>query len=194
MLAHPHVDPRHRADLPGLDDLDHAAIVVAGVDLRAHLRDGLALGGLVAHLPHFVHRMRQRLLAIHVQPALQSRHHRDRRAYGRASRRPTRVEVLLLVEHLAKIDVGLRLGKSLGHLAQVQRIDVAQGHDVFALQVVDVVGALVGHADAGQVQFFVRAAGRQRALRGAKRAGRQRRRARQNRLPQEFAPLQDART
>ena len=162
--AHPHVHARDRADLAGLDDLDDAAIVVAGVDLRAHLRDGLLLGRQVAHLAHFVHRMGQRLLAVHVQPAPQRPHDRNRvRVVGRGDDHG--VEVLFLVEHLAKVDVGLGLGKPLGHLAQVQRIDVAQGDDIFADQVVDIVGALVGHADAAQVQFFVRAARRQRRLR-----------------------------
>ena len=40
------MDLGHVADRPGLDDLDHAAIVVAGVDLRAHLRGhAVLLGG-----------------------------------------------------------------------------------------------------------------------------------------------------
>ena len=121
----------------------------------------------VAHLAHFVHRVGQRLLAIHVQPALAAPHITGIAWVWSGVETTTRVEVLFLVEHLAEVGVGLGLGKALGHLAQVQRIDVAQGHDVFALQVVDVVGALVGHADARQVQLFVGAAGRQRRSRSA---------------------------
>ena len=158
------MDARHGADLAGLDDLDHAAIVVAGVDLRAHLRDGFLLGGQAAHLPHFVDRMGQRLFAIDVEPAPQRPHDGNGvRVVGR--RDDDGVEVLLLVEQLAEVDVGLGLRKALGHLAQVQRVDVAQGDDVLAGQVVDVVGPLVGHADAGQVQLFVGPACRQRRSR-----------------------------
>ena len=39
---------RHRADRAGLDQLDDAAVVVAGVDLGAHLRGDLGLGGGLA--------------------------------------------------------------------------------------------------------------------------------------------------
>ena len=100
------------------------------------------------------------------------------------------VEVLLLVEHLAEVGVGLGLGKPLGHLAQVQRIDVAQGDDVFAGQVIDVVGALVGHADAGQVELFVGPLRRQCRSRPNHGAGGQRGRAGQHGLSQKFASFQ----
>ena len=49
---------------PGLHDLHDPAIVFAGVDLRAHLRDDLLAGGRFHHEADFVHRMGQRFLAV----------------------------------------------------------------------------------------------------------------------------------
>ena len=61
----------HRADRPGLDQLDDPAVVVAGVDLRAHLGGDLGLRGRLADDPGLPDVVRQRLLAIDVLAQLQ---------------------------------------------------------------------------------------------------------------------------
>ena len=63
----------HRADRAGLDQLDDAAVVVAGVDLRAHLRGDLRLGRRLADDAGLPDVVRQRLLAVDVLAELQGR-------------------------------------------------------------------------------------------------------------------------
>ena len=129
-LVHPNVGFPHRPDRPRSDQLDHAAVVVGGVDLRAHLGRHLHLLGRFPHHAGLVDRVGQRLLAIDVLAPL---HGRDAGqgvgVLGGADGH--RVDVLL-VEHLAPVGVGLGLGMPLGGLGQVVVIHVAQGDDVLA--------------------------------------------------------------
>src|SRR5262249_47464954 len=67
------------------------------------------------------------------------------------------VDVLVLgVEQLAPVAVLRCLGKVLDRRGEIIRIDIAQGNDILAPQVVDVVAALGGDADEGEVEFLVR--------------------------------------
>ena len=64
----------HSVTLPmaaRLDVLDDAAVVVAGVDLRAHLRGDAGLPGSLADEPRLLHVVRERLLAVDVLLQLQ---------------------------------------------------------------------------------------------------------------------------
>ena len=70
-VALPDVHAPDVADRVGLDQFDNAAIVVAGVDLRAHLCDGALHGGPIAHLADFPNVVGQRLLTVGVEPGLQ---------------------------------------------------------------------------------------------------------------------------
>ena len=54
------------ADRAGLDQLDDAAVVVAGVNLRSHLRRDLRLGRGLANDPRFPDVVRQRLFAVNM--------------------------------------------------------------------------------------------------------------------------------
>ena len=55
-IAAPDVDLLDRADGAALDQLDDAAVVVAGVNLRAHLRDPLVLRRRLGDQPGLVRR------------------------------------------------------------------------------------------------------------------------------------------
>ena len=111
-LVHPDVDFADRSDRAGLNQFDHAAVVFGGVNLRAHLSGHLRLLVRFSHQPSFVHRMGQRLFAIHVHAPLH-RHQAGRRmrVLGRAD--DDGVEILL-IQQLAPIDVGLGPRKLLG--------------------------------------------------------------------------------
>ena len=66
-----------------------------------------------------------------------------------------RVDILLLVEHTAKIFVDGRLGILVDRVGGVALgIDVAQGHDILVIAVADVIAAHASYADAGNVQLL----------------------------------------
>ena len=153
--AAPRMHLVNRADRARLDQLDHAAIVVFGVDLRAHLGRQLALVGQVGLADHvgFVHAMGQRLLAVHAQPALHgpiARQGVD--LVGRAHHDGIQI---LLVDELSPIHVGLGLGVPLGGLGQVVFVDVAQCGDVLAGDRVQVVAAPAVDADDADIELLV---------------------------------------
>ena len=60
----PDVYVADRADRPALNQLDHAAIILAGVNLRAHLRHQIVLSGRIDHRPCLGDGVGQRFLAI----------------------------------------------------------------------------------------------------------------------------------
>ena len=143
----------HVAQRASLDQLDSAAQAGVRATLRAHLRGHFRSGGHSANHAGFVHRMRQRLLAIHVLAQLH-RHHRGGRVavVGRADH--DGVDILSLVEHLAKVAIARGLGIRLERLGGAALIDVAQRHDVLAGNVRQVAGSLAAGADDGDVQRF----------------------------------------
>ncbi len=97
------------ADRAAADQLDHAPVVVAGVNLRAHLRGELALVLEVrlADDAGLVHGVGQRLLAIDVLAAV---HRPDvDEGVGVVGRRADNGVDVLLVEALAPVGVGLGL-------------------------------------------------------------------------------------
>src|SRR5262249_30993638 len=63
---HPDVGLAHRTDDTALDQFDDAAIVLAGVNLNAHLRGDLALHRLLANLARLPDVVCERLLAVDV--------------------------------------------------------------------------------------------------------------------------------
>src|SRR5437660_3585952 len=69
--ASPGVDFANGADGAALNQFDHAAIIVACMNLRAHLRDALLLARRLPHNTAFGDGMGERLLTINVAPALE---------------------------------------------------------------------------------------------------------------------------
>ena len=98
--------------------------------------------------------MRQRLLAIDMLAALDGLHRREGVVViGRGD--DDGVDLLHLVEHLAVVGELLRLGILLEDAGGVALIHIAQRHDVLALHLAEVVGALAADADAGEVELLV---------------------------------------
>ena len=149
------MDLADRADGPGLHELHHAAVVVVGVDLRAHLRDELLLPGDLGHDAGLVHRVRERLLAVAVLAQLHG--HDGRRGVGMVRRADHhRVDLAVhLVQHLAEVLVPLGRRELLKCLGRVGVIDVAQGHEVFTGHALDIVAPASGDADAGDIQLLM---------------------------------------
>ena len=64
--AHPHMRFAYRPNRAGLHQFDHAPVIVAGMDLRSHLRHQALLGRQFGERAGFQHCMRERLLAVHM--------------------------------------------------------------------------------------------------------------------------------
>ena len=148
-------------DLPdraGLDDLDHPPVILARVDLRAHLGRQLVVGRRLAHEPDLAHVVGQRLFAVQV---LAQPHRAEARRGVDVVRRADDDGVDVIahrVEHLAEV---LELFRGLDRLllcgdGEVAGVDVADGDDVLAGYAVHVLAATAGDADAGDVEPLVR--------------------------------------
>jgi len=154
----PDVDLAHRPDRPRLDQLHDAAVVRAGVNLRAHLRGQFVLVGQLDHHADLRHRMGQRLFTVAVFAHPHGGHGGGGMdVIGRGDEHGVDL-IAHLVQQLAKIAVLLGLGESFETAFRPALVHIAQGDDVFAGTIADVPGALPSHADAGNVQFFVRRA------------------------------------
>jgi hypothetical protein len=149
----PGVDLAHRPDCPRLDQLDDAAVVLGGVDLRAHLGGHLALAINLLQQAGLVHGMPDRLLAVNVLAAPHG--HEADRGVGVLRGPADHGLDVLLVEHLAEVMVLLCLGKRFGGVGQVAVVHVAQGDDVLAGALHHVAPAAPAHAHRGDVQLLV---------------------------------------
>jgi hypothetical protein len=64
------------------------------------------------------------------------------------------VYVLLFVEHFAKVSEDFGFGIFFEDTTGVVGVDIAQGDDVFAAELFEIVRALAADADPGDVNFF----------------------------------------
>ncbi len=143
------------ADSARPDILTQAAGFSGGLALVAHLRHNFGLVGGRRQAPRFPYRVRKRLFAIDVLPALDGLHGREgMMMIGR--RDDNSVDLLHLVEHLAVIGELLRLGILLEDVARVVLIYVAKGNNVLALHVAQVITALAADANAGDIKLLIR--------------------------------------
>jgi hypothetical protein len=161
-FADPHVDLGHVADRPGLDDLDHAAVIVAGMDLRAHLSRHVVLLGGLGNDPGFLDGVRQRLFAIRVHAgANRSDRRRSMIVVGGAHHHGIDLAGFL-VDHLAIVGIRAGARKPRRGPIEIILVHVAQGDDVLALNAVDVRRGPIGRTHASDVQLFVRGLGLRR--------------------------------
>ena len=149
---HPDVALGHLADAARLDVLDDAAVVVAGVDLRAHLRGDAGLPGGLADEPRLLHVVRERLLAVDVLLQLQGGQRGERvRVLGGADN--DGVELRGVVEETAEVDLLARPGILRGRLVEGVLVDVAERGDVLAGEPLQVGPALPAAADDGEAEL-----------------------------------------
>ena len=109
-LAAPRVDFLHLPDRAVVDELHDELVLRARVNLNAHLRDELLLGGDFGEPAGLVDRLRQRLLAVDVQAAVHGAACAIGRVHVVRRRDVHRVEVLLLVEQHAVVVVDMEVG------------------------------------------------------------------------------------
>ena len=158
VLAAPAMDLLDLADRAGLDRRGDRAVDRRGVELDAHLGDELLLARHPGHLPGLVDRLRERLLGVDVQPALQ-RAHGDRGVHVVRGRDVDRVEVLLLVEQLAPVLVDLHVGEALLDLRGIPQVDVGHGDELDVRAGGDRADVGAGHArgaEAGVIDGLAR--------------------------------------
>ena len=144
-----------RPDGAGLDEFDHAAVIVGGVDLRAHLRGDCAasLEILVLHQPGFANGVGQRLLAIDVFACPHRRDGGQRvMMVGGADHHAVDLRV---ADDLAPVGERPGVGKLFPRLVERPRIDVAEGDDILAFDAARVSPSASADADDRQVQLFV---------------------------------------
>ena len=145
----------HRPDHTALDQLHRAAVVGAGVDLRAHLRDQLVLLGGLGHRAGLVDTVRERLFAVAVLSQLHRRHaNRGVCMVGRADHDCVDLGVHL-VEHHAKVFEPLGLGEFLKGAAGSFFVDVAKGNQILGGHAGDIRRAAFPHADSSDVKLLV---------------------------------------
>ena len=142
---------------PALHQFHHAAVVGAGVDLRAHLRGQLVLVGQLDHHAGFRSpcgpaAFRSSSVCPSSWP---SRRPGAWDVIGRGDEH--RVDLIAhFVEQLAEIAVASSPWGIVSKLSlSPALVYIAQGDDVLPGAIADVPGALPSHADPGDVQLFV---------------------------------------
>ena len=153
--GNPGEDFGHGADRAGLNQLDDAAVVVGGVDLRAHLRGTFCRGGSLGNHARFVNRVRERLFAVDVLAGFEGAHSGEGvRVVGGAD--DDGVE-RFIVEKFAEVVKFGRLAVLGGGAGEVAVVYVAEGSDVRKLgDAAHVVAAAAGNADDADIQSFIR--------------------------------------
>ena len=143
-----------RPNRPGLDQFDDASVVVARVDLRAHLGGDLGRGGRLANDPRLPDAVSQRLFAVDVLPQAEGGQRREGVGMlGRAH--DDRVELARVVVELAEITASSGLGVVRGGPLDGRLKDVAEGHDVLGRDVLEVRAAAAADTDHGDVELLV---------------------------------------
>ncbi len=148
---HPDVALAHPADGACLHQLDDAAVVVAGVDLRAHLRRDAGGRGGFADDARLLHVVGERLLAVDVLPQLQ----RGQRGEGvgvLGGADHHGVELAGMVEETPEVHLLARVREGGGRLVEGVAVHVAQRGDVLARDALQVRAAPATAADDGEPQ------------------------------------------
>jgi hypothetical protein len=126
------------------------------VDLRPQLGgELLVVGGERGDMASFLDRVGQGLFAIDMLAEGQRQGGRPGVSVVGGRDHDGVDPLLFRIEHLAVIAVLGRLGKLTRRRAEVSGVHIAQRDDVLAGELFDIVPALVGDADAGDVQFLV---------------------------------------
>ena len=149
----------HRANRPRAEEADAQAVAATRRELRAELRDHVATLRLQRHLAALGHVVAERLLAVHVLAAAHGGERDDRVLVVGHGHVDGVDRITLLLQHLAPIGVGARVGRKLRGLGEVVRVHVAERHHLHALvreEVAQVIEAHAAHADAGVVELVVR--------------------------------------
>jgi hypothetical protein len=123
------------------------------MDLRTDLRHAFVFAREVCNHPRFGDRVRKRLLAIDVTSTLERLNRYYRMGVVRNGYHH-RIDIFLLQQE-AKVIIRFGGRKFLCRGAEEFVIDVAQGHDVFAGDAIQIVAATIGDADDADVQLLV---------------------------------------
>ena len=143
------------AQRAGLQNRGRFAEVVVGGALVAHLRGEVLLGGQLPQHAGFVQRLGHRLLD---EGVLAHPHaHRSGDGVGVVGRADGHgVDALAhLVEHLAEVEILLRVGPALARGVEAGLVDVAdRDHVAGPAGILRIAGPLAADADAGEVDLF----------------------------------------
>jgi hypothetical protein len=160
----------HRTHCTSVNQLHDTPVIIAGVQLRAHLCGGFALGSGGSNHASFPDVVRQRLFAIHMLIELQSRQGCERVSVF-ASADNNRVKPVCLVVHFAEIGEFRGLGMLLGGGSDVRLVYVAERDNVFRCYFAHVCTATTAATDDGDVQPFVQIPTVHDCRRGKRRSG-----------------------
>ena len=158
-----HPDVAELADESALQERHRLAVARPRGDLRAHLRDGLLLGGEALDLAAVGDVVAEGFLSVDVEPAREGVEDVSRvRVVGRGDVDGVDA-VAFLLHHLVRVAVGARVGADLLGLGEVVGVHVAERGDVdvgMAAESVEVAKRHVARADAGMGEHRVRATAR----------------------------------
>lgn len=147
------MDFADRADGIVQNEFAQSASVFGSLALIAHLSGDFVLARGLGNLARLPDGMGERFLAINVFAELDGGHGNERmEMIGRGDHYG--VDVLLFLEHFAKVGEDFCFWIFFEDASGVVGVDVADGNDVFAAELFEIDSALAANADAGNVEFF----------------------------------------
>ena len=153
--AAPGIHLAHLADGAVPDPFTNRPQVIRRVALDAHLRHQPQLLRRLGQQAGFIYIVRERFLAIDMFAGLHGGHgNQCVRVIRRGDKH--RLNVFLLVEHLAVVRVKLRVGVFLERMSRVIVVHITECHDVLRLEGLQIRSAHPTDADAGDVDFLAR--------------------------------------
>ncbi len=143
------------SDQPGGDPFGDLPDSFAGVALIAHLRNDFIFPGSFGERAGFEHGMGDRLLNVNMLTRPHA-FHGDISVGVVWRSNDDRIDVFLLLQHLAEVGKERGFGLCLDRADAALQIQVAEGDDVFVGRVAHIASTDAAEADGGDVQFLVR--------------------------------------
>ena len=172
--TNPHVTFRHLADRAGLNQLDHAAIVIAGVNLSAHLSGHVGSCRSFPNYACFVHTVGQRFFTVHMLAELQGGQcGKCVRVFAGAD--DDRIKFSGAIEDAAEVGVRASLSMGVCRPSQIAFVHITQCSDVFRRNGLQIATSASAAADDGNPQLIETGSSPYRTTQ--KQTGRQRGRA-----------------
>ena len=146
----------NRSNRAALHEFDDATIILARMDLSAHLRRQILLGRQFGQYASFVDRVRQRFLTIGVLAHSQGHGSGRRMGMIRSGDHDGVDSVTFLFQHHSKVSIPARSFVLPAGCIEKIRIDVCQRDNVLTGTTADVLRRPIRRSQSRNVEFFER--------------------------------------
>ena len=153
--AQPDMDLAHCTNGTALHQFHDTAVVIARVNLRAHLRDQPLFSGYFGHHPGLEYAVGQGFFTVTVLAKLHGQHTGRGVHVVRCANDHGIDLVLHLMEHYTKVSIAFGLGEFPKGLGRTALINITQGHNILTGHPVDIGCTPPAHTDPGDVQLFI---------------------------------------